>query len=570
MKRILAVSALLLAMASTLRAQEAYAVLTEENNTLTYYYDNDKDSRPGTVVKEQIGTLKWGCEMALIKNKVKLVVFDKSFDNARLGSTSWMFACLGKLEDIVNLQYLNTDAVTDMSFMFYDCSSLKTLDLKGFNTRNVTNMDRMFEGCNNLVTIYVANDWKPEKGFKMFSECYKLVGGNGTTYSQDHMDAEYARIGEPGAPGYFTDCAAILSYCIYTSNNNTLTFYYDEFYDTREKMGQLFYGVIGNSDGWLVVNKDVKRVVFTESFSGARPQCTDYWFNNFSSLEIITGIENLNTSHVSSMYFMFAGCGKLKELDLSHFETRMVDKWTGMFKDCSSLERIYVAEGCVWSTASGSMFPGCEKLTGGNGTHYAESHTRGDYARVDKPGAPGYFTSTSAGAPTSISLDHTAYIFVNPNYPPVYLTATVSQESAGHVRITWSSSDPSVATVDSQGLVTPIGPGRATIIASASNGQSAKCKVTVNEHQKVNPRTISFTQPVFYLYEGESLKLDYEMEPKYATEFTFTSTSPGVVEVSANGTVKGVRAGVCRVAVQWTDPDGLPQSAVCRVEVSAR
>ena len=35
-----------------------------------------------------------------------------------------------------------------MSYMFYDCSSLKSLNLSNFDTKNVTDMYRMFDGCN--------------------------------------------------------------------------------------------------------------------------------------------------------------------------------------------------------------------------------------------------------------------------------------------------------------------------------------------------------------------------------------------------------------------------------------
>lgn len=47
----------------------------------------------------------------------------------------------------------DTSAVTDMSFMFYNCNRLTTLDLSNFNTSAVTNMSRMFLYCSNLTTI---------------------------------------------------------------------------------------------------------------------------------------------------------------------------------------------------------------------------------------------------------------------------------------------------------------------------------------------------------------------------------------------------------------------------------
>ena len=41
----------------------------------------------------------------------------------------------------------------------------------------------------------------------MFSHCTSLVGGNGTRYDGEHLNASYAHLDEPGNPGYFTDPA---------------------------------------------------------------------------------------------------------------------------------------------------------------------------------------------------------------------------------------------------------------------------------------------------------------------------------------------------------------------------
>ena len=108
------------------------------------------------------------------------------------------------------LGHLNTSAVTNMPNMFGGCSGLTSLDLSHFNTSSVTDMNSMFYGCSSLATIKASNIFIVASGADttyMFDGCTSLVGGNGTTYSADHTDGEYARIDTASTPGYFTAAA---------------------------------------------------------------------------------------------------------------------------------------------------------------------------------------------------------------------------------------------------------------------------------------------------------------------------------------------------------------------------
>ena len=61
------------------------------------------------------------------------------------------------------------------------------------------------------------------------------------------------------------------------------------------------------------------------------------------------------------------------------------------------------------------------------------------------------------------------------------LTAEVVPAYADDLRVTWTSSDPSVADVDWTGVVTARAPGSCEISATSSNGRSDVCAVTVTE-----------------------------------------------------------------------------------------
>ena len=88
---------------------------------------------------------------------IKSLVFDKSFKTYAPTSLYGFFRGLTKLETIKDLKYLNTEQVTNMSYMFSDCSALTSLDLSNFNTAIVTNMSYMFNGCSALSSLDLSN-----------------------------------------------------------------------------------------------------------------------------------------------------------------------------------------------------------------------------------------------------------------------------------------------------------------------------------------------------------------------------------------------------------------------------
>ncbi len=85
-------------------------------------------------------------------------------------------------------------------------------------------------------------------------------------------------------------------------------------------------------------------------------------------------------------------------------------------------------------------------------------------------------------AVTGITLDKTS-VTVNENLNPIQLTATISPDGASEKGVTWSSSDKSIATVSSLGLITPHKNGTVTITAKSKDPNvdfSAACTVTIS------------------------------------------------------------------------------------------
>ena len=70
------------------------------------------------------------------------------------------------------------------------------------------------------------------------------------------------------------------------------------------------------------------------------------------------------------------------------------------------------------------------------------------------------------------------------------LAATVKPDDAFDRTVTWSSSDPSVATVDENGTVTAIAEGEVIITAESADGVKAECRVTVEKEKESFGKTL--------------------------------------------------------------------------------
>ena len=145
---------------------------------------------------------------------------------------------------------------------------------------------------------------------------------------------------------------------------------------------------------------------------------------------------------------------------------------------------------------------------------------------------------------TSISLDKSAVTLVSGN--SVALTATVQPGNATDRTVTWSSSDSGVATV-SDGNVTALSVGKATITAQAGNAK-AECIVTVNP---IVATSITINKSAVTLLPGESVALTATVQPGNATDRTVTwsSSDSGVATVS-DGNVTALSVGKATITAQ--------------------
>ena len=140
------------------------------------------------------------------------------------------------------------------------------------------------------------------------------------------------------------------------------------------------------------------------------------------------------------------------------------------------------------------------------------------------------------------------------------LTATIAPAGASYKDIVWTSSDESVATVDANGLVTPIWAGTAVITATATNGteftsddKTATCTVTVSA-VSVSGITLNNTT-LTLIAEGETCTLTATVTPDNVSYGTvvWTSSDESVATVSASGVVTPLAEGTATITATATN-----------------
>lgn len=147
-------------------------------------------------------TPEWFEKSKVTPEEINTVVFDASFEQFKPTSCAKWFAGCAFLTEIKGIKYLNTEDVTDMSEMFYDCAALTSLDLSSFQTWSLSNTQAMFRACSSLQSIY-ASDWDSKgltvfgKSDHMFLGCTNLVGE--AAYNESKTDATMAN----AQTGYF-------------------------------------------------------------------------------------------------------------------------------------------------------------------------------------------------------------------------------------------------------------------------------------------------------------------------------------------------------------------------------
>ena len=148
-----------------------------------------------------------------------------------------------------------------------------------------------------------------------------------------------------------------------------------------------------------------------------------------------------------------------------------------------------------------------------------------------------------------------------------YMTiqATVLPSNANDKAVTWSSSNESIAKVNSAGRVTPVAPGSCVITCRSTNYEGVAASMTVTVQQPVTK--ISFLEKEASVHVGSMTTVFWQVEPANATNqaVTFSSRDERIATVDQSGTIRGVKRGSTTVTV--TAADGSGKKASIKVNV---
>ena len=249
----------------------------------------------------------------------------------------------------IDLSGLDTSQVNNMSFMFYGCSLLRSLDVSGWNASKVTGMDSMFYGCSSLAAL-------------------------------DLSSFDTSRVTDMSS--MFYNCSSLASLDVSSFDTSKVT---------------NMSGMFGNCP---------IQTLELSSFETSQITNASSMFSGCSSLKSLD-LSGFATPKVADMSSMFEGCTSLASLDISHFDTSSASNMGNMFWNCSSLQSVALGDKFSFRGAKNARQCSLPKLKGDGLTGFWENvETRELYAEDEIPNnvAATYVAQVKSEVPkTSIS-----------------------------------------------------------------------------------------------------------------------------------------------------------------------
>lgn len=318
-----------------------------------------------------------------------------SFDTSKVTNMEAMFD--GSYLPSIDIRNFNTSNVTNMRRMFAEQGKLKELDLTGLNVRNVTSIDNFLWQTKEKLTSLSLSGWDLShitdmsgffsrmtnlehlnlQDFKttnvtnmkaMFKGTKKLTNLDLSSFDTSQVD---------DMSSMFEDMESLSSINLSSFNTSHVT-----------TMRRMFYMDIGNPP---ITELDLS------SFNTSRVTDMERMFVGLAYLQNLN-VSSFDTRNVENMeamfYYTFVVNQNDTQLDISNFDTHNLRRADGMF-NYMKVKTIYASPNFVTDNLTpnpANIFMDNSNLTGGNGTTWAWPNYTSNFAHIDAPGNPGYFT----------------------------------------------------------------------------------------------------------------------------------------------------------------------------------
>lgn len=169
---------------------------------------------------------------------------------------------------------------------------------------------------------------------------------------------------------------------------------------------------------------------------------------------------------------------------------------------------------------------------------------------------------------TGVSLNKTALVLEIGGSES--LIAIVTPDNATNKKVTWKSSDTSVATVNANGEVTALATGTVVVVVITEDGaEVATCTVTCGDgavEPEIPVTDVALNKSTLSLTEGQSESLQVVITPDDATnkKVAWVSNDESVAMVDVNGKVTALKAGSTTIVAVTEDG---AMTASCKVTV---
>lgn len=327
-----------------------------------------------------------------------------SFNTSKVTNMQGMFS--GSYLPSIDIRHFDTSNVTNMSYMFHQLRQATSLDLSGLNVKKVSNIQNIFTAISdstyaniyaNVLRSLDLSGWELDSitsMYGLFKKLFRLTNLNLNGFTtknvtdMSYMFANTKSLANLDLSSF--DTSKVTTMDSMFQNMESLTNINLSSFDTRNvtTMNRMFFMEAGNPP---ITELDLS------NFNTSQVTDMERMFVGLAYLQNLN-VSSFDTQNVTNMeamfYYTFVVNQNNTQLDISNFDTHNLRRADGMF-NYMKVKTIYASPNFVTNNLTpnpANVFMDNDNLTGGNGTTYVSPNVTSNFAHIDAPGNPGYFT----------------------------------------------------------------------------------------------------------------------------------------------------------------------------------